>query len=262
MARRRRGPAGRSGPAGAARPAAGAPRGGRLDRPAGRGDRPRRDTVRAFDSVGQVHMDAWSRGRVALIRDAAHCPSSLSGMGSGLALVAACVLAGELAAAHGDHRVASGRYEQEMREYAEGCQDRPQGRREHHPPRLPRTRPVTAPGRHRHHTGPAGPHGARRGSGCAHTSALARSPRSSVPGYEARSHASAVSRGARMSNSYEMLIHWPVVHRLSCVPSGSGAAQRKRAASSRGTPRVPSKAATTWDAYQPPPANPAATSRG
>jgi 2-polyprenyl-6-methoxyphenol hydroxylase-like FAD-dependent oxidoreductase len=61
-------------------------------------------------------------GRVALIGDAAHCPSSLSGMGSGLALVGAYVLAGELAAAHGDHRVAFGRYEQEMRQYAEGCQ--------------------------------------------------------------------------------------------------------------------------------------------
>ncbi|NUW35064.1 FAD-dependent monooxygenase [Nonomuraea sp. SMC257] len=75
-----------------------------------------------FDSVGQVHMDAWTRGRVALVGDAAYCPSSLSGMGSGLALVGAYVLAGELAAAGGDHRVAFARYEQEMRGYATGCQ--------------------------------------------------------------------------------------------------------------------------------------------
>ncbi|MGP8304475.1 FAD-dependent monooxygenase [Streptomyces inhibens] len=75
-----------------------------------------------FDSVGQVHMNTWSRGRVALVGDAAYCPSSLSGMGSGLALVGAYVLAGELAAAHGDHRVAFTRFEQEMRAYAEGCQ--------------------------------------------------------------------------------------------------------------------------------------------
>ncbi|MEV0144130.1 MULTISPECIES: FAD-dependent monooxygenase [unclassified Nonomuraea] len=75
-----------------------------------------------FDSVGQVRMDAWSRGRVALVGDAAYCPSSLSGMGSGLALVGAYVLAGELAAARGDHRVAFARYEEEMREYATGCQ--------------------------------------------------------------------------------------------------------------------------------------------
>ncbi|MER7823080.1 FAD-dependent monooxygenase [Streptomyces sp. NPDC096097] len=80
-----------------------------------------------FDSVGQVHMDSWSRGRVALIGDAAHCPSSLSGMGSGLALVGAYVLAGELAAAHGDHRVAFGRYEEEMRAYATGCQKTGEG---------------------------------------------------------------------------------------------------------------------------------------
>ncbi|MEU8499247.1 FAD-dependent monooxygenase [Streptomyces lavendulae] len=75
-----------------------------------------------FDSVGQVHMDTWSQDRVCLVGDAAYCPSSLSGMGSGLALVGAYVLAGELAAAAGDHRVAFARYEQRMRAYAEGCQ--------------------------------------------------------------------------------------------------------------------------------------------
>ncbi|MEU4931382.1 FAD-dependent monooxygenase [Streptomyces yokosukanensis] len=75
-----------------------------------------------FDSVAQVHMDTWSRGRVALIGDAAHCPSSLSGMGSGLALVGAYVLAGELAAARGDHTTAFARYEELMRPYAAGCQ--------------------------------------------------------------------------------------------------------------------------------------------
>ncbi|MEU3772158.1 FAD-dependent monooxygenase [Streptomyces sp. NPDC032472] len=74
-----------------------------------------------FDSVAQVAMDGWTRGRVALVGDAAHCPSSLSGMGTGLALVGAYVLAGELAAAGGDHRVAFARYEQEMRAYADGC---------------------------------------------------------------------------------------------------------------------------------------------
>ncbi|WP_328621883.1 FAD-dependent monooxygenase [Streptomyces sp. NBC_00354] len=75
-----------------------------------------------FDSVGQVRMDSWSRGRIALLGDAAHCPSSLSGMGTGLALVGAYVLAGELAAARGDHRVAFARYEDELRKYAAGCQ--------------------------------------------------------------------------------------------------------------------------------------------
>ncbi|QKG24011.1 FAD-dependent monooxygenase [Actinomadura verrucosospora] len=75
-----------------------------------------------FDSVGQVRMDTWSRGRVALLGDAAYCPSSLSGMGTGLAMVGAYVLAGELAAARGDHRVAYARYQDVLGEYAAGCQ--------------------------------------------------------------------------------------------------------------------------------------------
>ncbi|MEU6928841.1 FAD-dependent monooxygenase [Streptomyces sp. NPDC046374] len=74
-----------------------------------------------FDSVAQVRMDRWTRGRVALVGDAAYAPSSLSGMGTGLALVGAYVLAGELAAAGGDHEVAFARYEDELRAYAEGC---------------------------------------------------------------------------------------------------------------------------------------------
>jgi 2-polyprenyl-6-methoxyphenol hydroxylase-like FAD-dependent oxidoreductase len=80
-----------------------------------------------FDSVSQVHVDAWSRGRTVLLGDAAYCPSPLSGMGTGLAVVGAYVLAGELAAAGGDHRVAFARYEAAMREYAEGCQKVGQG---------------------------------------------------------------------------------------------------------------------------------------
>ncbi|QFY13105.1 FAD-dependent oxidoreductase [Nonomuraea phyllanthi] len=75
-----------------------------------------------FDSVAQVRMDGWTRGRVALVGDAAYSPCSLSGMGTGLALVGAYVLAGELAAAGGDHRAAFARYEEEMRGYVAGCQ--------------------------------------------------------------------------------------------------------------------------------------------
>ena len=50
-----------------------------------------------FDSVSQIRLPAWSRGRVALIGDAAFCPSLLAGQGSALAMIAAYVLAGELA---------------------------------------------------------------------------------------------------------------------------------------------------------------------
>ena len=75
-----------------------------------------------FDSVSQVHMDRWSRGRAVLLGDAACSPSPLSGMGTGLAVVGAYVLAGELASAGGDHRVGFARYEEAMRDYATGCQ--------------------------------------------------------------------------------------------------------------------------------------------
>jgi 2-polyprenyl-6-methoxyphenol hydroxylase-like FAD-dependent oxidoreductase len=72
-----------------------------------------------FDRICQVHMDRWSRGRVALVGDAAYCPSPLAGVGTSLALVGAYVLAGELAAAGGDHRTAFARYERELRGYVE-----------------------------------------------------------------------------------------------------------------------------------------------
>lgn len=52
-----------------------------------------------FDRVSQIRLDEWSHGRVALVGDAAFAPSLLAGQGSALAIVAAYVLAGELASA-------------------------------------------------------------------------------------------------------------------------------------------------------------------
>src|SRR4051812_36568745 len=52
-----------------------------------------------LDQVAQVVMERWSEGRVALLGDAAFSASPMSGAGTGLALVGAYVLAGELAAA-------------------------------------------------------------------------------------------------------------------------------------------------------------------
>ncbi|MFE0737015.1 FAD-dependent monooxygenase [Streptomyces sp. NPDC058855] len=63
-----------------------------------------------FDAMGQVRLDSWSRGRVALLGDAGHCATPLTGLGTSLALVGAYVLAGELGAARGDHRAAFARY--------------------------------------------------------------------------------------------------------------------------------------------------------
>jgi 2-polyprenyl-6-methoxyphenol hydroxylase-like FAD-dependent oxidoreductase len=68
-----------------------------------------------FDVVSQIRMPCWSRGRVALLGDAAACVSLLAGEGTGLAMTEAYVLAGELARAGGDHRVAFARYEARLR---------------------------------------------------------------------------------------------------------------------------------------------------
>jgi 2-polyprenyl-6-methoxyphenol hydroxylase-like FAD-dependent oxidoreductase len=55
---------------------------------------------------------AWTKGRVALVGDAASCVSLLGGQGSALAMTAAYVLAGELHNANGDHVRAFARYQQ------------------------------------------------------------------------------------------------------------------------------------------------------
>lgn len=74
-----------------------------------------------FDSISRADVPSWSTGRIALLGDAA-CGATIGGMGTGTAVVAAYVLAGELALARGDHRAAFARYEKRLRGYAEGCQ--------------------------------------------------------------------------------------------------------------------------------------------
>jgi 2-polyprenyl-6-methoxyphenol hydroxylase-like FAD-dependent oxidoreductase len=66
-----------------------------------------------FDSVSQIRMPSWTRGRVALVGDAAACPSLLAGQGSALAMVESYVLAAELARAS-DHCEAFSRYEERL----------------------------------------------------------------------------------------------------------------------------------------------------
>ena len=82
-----------------------------------------------FDSVSQVRLDRWSAGRVALIGDAGYAAGP-GGNGTGTALVAAYVLAGELAAARGDHRIAFGRYERLLRPYVARGQKQARGGRD------------------------------------------------------------------------------------------------------------------------------------
>lgn len=75
-----------------------------------------------FDRTSQIVMDHWSDGRVALIGDAAAAVSLLAGEGTGLAMVQAYTLAGELNRAGADHQDAFRRYERQLRPVVEARQ--------------------------------------------------------------------------------------------------------------------------------------------
>lgn len=76
-----------------------------------------------LDQAAQVVMDRWSNGRVGLLGDAAFSSSPLSGQGTGMALVGAYVLAGELAAAGWNPEIGFARYEERMRSFVEANQE-------------------------------------------------------------------------------------------------------------------------------------------
>lgn len=70
-----------------------------------------------FDRVSQIVMDRWWSGRIGLIGDAAFCISLLGGQGAALAMVAAYLLAGELAGCGGRFEIAFRNYESLLRDY-------------------------------------------------------------------------------------------------------------------------------------------------
>ncbi|WP_460069855.1 FAD-dependent monooxygenase [Streptomyces sp. YKOK-I1] len=74
-----------------------------------------------FDAIAQIHVDRLTHGRVALLGDAGY-GATMGGMGTGVAVVGAYVLAGELALAGGDHRTAFAAYDSRIRDFAKGCQ--------------------------------------------------------------------------------------------------------------------------------------------
>lgn len=76
-----------------------------------------------LDRASQIRMPSWSRGRIALIGDAAASPSLLAGQGSALAMIEAYVLACALHDARGDHRVAFADYEQRLAHLVREKQD-------------------------------------------------------------------------------------------------------------------------------------------
>jgi 2-polyprenyl-6-methoxyphenol hydroxylase-like FAD-dependent oxidoreductase len=82
-----------------------------------------RDPELYFDSVSQIHMASWHRGRVVLVGDAAHCASPMSGRGTSLALTGTSLLARALTDSADDLGAAFDQYEHELRPhvaYAQG----------------------------------------------------------------------------------------------------------------------------------------------
>jgi 2-polyprenyl-6-methoxyphenol hydroxylase-like FAD-dependent oxidoreductase len=76
-----------------------------------------KDDEAFYDTVSQIHMPTWSKGRVSLVGDAGYAASFLTGQGTSLAIVGAYVLAGELATSPDDPALAFERYERVMRPF-------------------------------------------------------------------------------------------------------------------------------------------------
>ncbi len=75
------------------------------------------------DRVSQIKMPTWSKGRVALVGDAAFCVSLTAGQGAALAMTAAYVLAGELGKRGVQHENAFYNYERILRAFIESKQE-------------------------------------------------------------------------------------------------------------------------------------------
>ncbi|MFL6061661.1 MAG: FAD-dependent monooxygenase [Marmoricola sp.] len=76
-----------------------------------------------LDQVAQVVMERWYDGRVGLLGDSAFCASPMSGAGTGMALVGAYVLAGELATSGWDPAIAFPAYQERMQDFVEANQE-------------------------------------------------------------------------------------------------------------------------------------------
>ena len=75
-----------------------------------------------FDKFCQIKMPSWTKGRVALVGDAAYCASPAAGMGGSLALDGAASLAGALATHQGDYIMAFQEYNHNLRPFIESVQ--------------------------------------------------------------------------------------------------------------------------------------------
>jgi 2-polyprenyl-6-methoxyphenol hydroxylase-like FAD-dependent oxidoreductase len=75
-----------------------------------------------FDKLCQIKMPAWTKGRVALVGDAAYCASPAAGMGGSLAIVGASALAEAFQKYPHDFNAAFKEYDQRLRPVIENVQ--------------------------------------------------------------------------------------------------------------------------------------------
>jgi len=75
-----------------------------------------------FDKVCQIKMPSWTKGRVALVGDAAYCASPAAGMGGSLAIVGASALADAFQKHEGNFEMAFRDYNESFRPYIEEVQ--------------------------------------------------------------------------------------------------------------------------------------------
>ncbi|KAK2598097.1 hypothetical protein QQS21_005808 [Conoideocrella luteorostrata] len=78
-------------------------------------------------SSTQIRTKVWSKGRVVCLGDAGYGPTSLTGMGTSLALIGAYILAGEISLSPDNAQQAFTAYERVLRPYVEKVQQIPKG---------------------------------------------------------------------------------------------------------------------------------------
>lgn len=74
-----------------------------------------------FDKFCQIKMPSWTKGRIALVGDAAYCASPAAGMGGSLAIIGATALA-DAFVLHNDYQLAFDAYNKDLRPFIEEIQ--------------------------------------------------------------------------------------------------------------------------------------------
>jgi len=75
-----------------------------------------------FDKFCQIRMPSWTKGRVALVGDAAYCASPAAGIGASLAMAGAAAVADALKQHDGNFEAAFAAYNQNLRPFIEETQ--------------------------------------------------------------------------------------------------------------------------------------------